>query len=171
MGWRRTSIFWKVLLGFAVSVVALAIMVTRILSNLDTPAESPFRVVRNAEKTYAGLFPEVGYASNLTVLGPGGPPCTSVHACLLDNVLACPEGTGAGWCPKGRYRYNVQSSSRRPPYKDFWLTATPIEWDPKLKSYCMSSDGRVTLGDTQPLKKPYTLTECLALPVDPAHAN
>jgi len=154
-----------------VIVVALAIVISNVLKGLDTKDDSTFRTVHIAEETFAHTYPEIGYARNLTVLGNGRPPCTPSHACLLDNVLACPEGTRAGWCSRGGYRYNVQSNSNRPPYKDYWLTATPIERDPKLKNYCMGSDGRVRVGGSQPLKGPYTLEECLALPIDPTRAN
>ena len=66
---------------------------------------------------------------------------------------------------KSLYRYNIQSSSAKPPYKDYWLTATPIEARSKLKTYCALSNTETRAEQVPPLSQPYTLKECHALPL------
>lgn len=130
------------------------------------------RTINAAEATYAAAYPHFGYAPTLFVLGAGGSQrCDRTHACLLDKVLACPESEGLGWCIKGRYRYNIQSSSKKAPYKDYWVTATPVEADAKLRNYCSGSDSVIRSKAAKPLKVPYTLAECLALPVDSSYPD
>ncbi|HZS26735.1 MAG TPA: hypothetical protein VFB76_05865 [Candidatus Angelobacter sp.] len=110
------------------------------MSGPSTPHASNLRTINTAEVTYATNYEKIGFAPNLPVLGPAPTTrdCGPEHACLLDNVVACPDGIGQGWCVKSGYRYNVQSSSTEPPYKDYWITATPIKADPKLKNYLLN---------------------------------
>jgi hypothetical protein len=122
------------------------------------------RTINTAQVSCATMFEKVGYAPNLTVLGPAGPgECGPQHACLLDPKLTCKEGSGQGWCEYDGYRFNLQSSSSEPPYKDYWVTATPIEANPKLKNYCSAEDAVVRVESAAPLKSPYTREKCFAL--------
>ena|SRR6185312_7464031 len=176
MASSRRHLFWKALLVFVFALVALAIAIPNILMSKyfgpATPAESTFRTINTAEITYAATYPKLGYAPNLSVLG-----CVDIdmnhvnskHACLLDTVVGCPAGIGTGWCVKSGIRYNVQSNSLRPPYKDYWVTSSPVEANPKHKNYCVGPDTVVRSEPARVLTVPYTLAECLALPVDPSY--
>lgn len=168
----------KVLLttGVILLLLALATVLIRVMNGpIVGPAtshSSKIRVIRTAEATYAGSYPKAGFAPNLLMLGGApGDSCGPSRACLLDNLLACPESVGQGWCSVGSYRYNIQSSSKNSPYKDYWLSVTPISrYEPgnkKAKSYCLTSDGNLRSELVTPLLRPYALQECLALPLDP----
>jgi hypothetical protein len=82
----------------------------------------------------------------------------------LIPMLAVPKVQVRGWCVYGGYRFNVQTSSNDPPYKDYWVTATPIEANPKLRNHCSASDAVIRSEQAVPLSRPYTLEECQALP-------
>jgi hypothetical protein len=164
----------KILLS-AAGVIAILLIVVAILnlrkgqmSLPSTPGASTIRTINTSEVTFATDYPAVGYAANLPMLGPADSgTCDSSHACLLDNVVACAAGMGKGWCSKGLYRYNVQSSSSVPPYKDYWVTATPIEARPGRRSYCSYSDAVMRSEPGVSRSHPYTLEECRDLPRDP----
>jgi hypothetical protein len=160
-------------------ILLLLVLATVLIRVMNGPIIGPvtshstqIRVIRTAEATYAHAYPKVGFAPNLTMLGGvPGDSCGPSHACLLDNLVACPEIVGQGWCSKGNYRYNVQSSSKSSPYKDYWLSVTPISrYEPgykEAKSYCLTSDGKLRSELVTPLVRPYALQECLALPLEP----
>jgi hypothetical protein len=134
------------------------------------PGAQVVRTLNTAEITYATTYPEQGYAPDLATLGPGRPEATNTgcqgpttaHACLIDARVGCNAGSTA-WCVSGPYRYSIQSSSSKPPYRDYWITATPIEARPEHKNYCSASDLVVRSEQSLPLSRPYTLAECLAL--------
>src|SRR6202020_1520964 len=129
----------KKIFGVIGLLLLLTIILLRLFSSFKNPTTrraSVIRTIHTAEATYHTSYPPVGYAPNLWVLGPADSRnCDSSHACLLDAVVSCSTGTGQGWCRKGLYRYNIQSSSTKAPYKDYWLTATPIDATSKLRSY------------------------------------
>jgi len=68
----------------------------------ESSAVSAMRTITTAQISYNATYPDIGYASALSVLGPGsGSDCTtagaatSTNACLIDNVLQ--SGTKAGY--------------------------------------------------------------------------
>jgi hypothetical protein len=165
----------KILLSTAGTIALLLVLAIAVLnlrpgrmSGPTTPVASTIRTINTSEVTFASIYSAVGYAPNLSVFGPADSGnCDSSHACLLDNIIACSVGTGQGWCRKGLYRYNVQSSSSKPPYKDYWVTATPIEAKPGMRSYCSLSDAVMRSEPGVSRIHPYTLQECRNLPYDP----
>jgi len=172
---ERKRIFIGVALAMAV-LLALAIVIPNLqrsrMSGPPTPGASTVRTLNTSEITYATTYPLQGYAPNLAVLGPDAADysqCrpTQTRACLVDPKLACPSGIGTAWCRDGLYRYNIQSSSTEPPYKDYWITATPVQANPKFRNYCSLSDAVMRSEQGVPLSRPYTLEECQALSYDP----
>jgi len=167
----------KIVLGAVAILLALAMVAlpnllrSRMTADPASPAAAGVWYVctiNTSQVMYFTTYEKVGYAPNLAVLGPAeNGQCNPEHACLLDSVIACPQGTDQEWCTKGLYRYNVQSSSTEPPYKDYWVTATPIKASPNLKNYCSTEDAVIRIESGTPLKRPYTRDECLAVPPDP----
>jgi hypothetical protein len=166
----------KVFVGAAATVAVLLVLDIavlkfqgpRIAPGHGSEPASTVRTINTAEVTYATHYAKIGYAPNLSLLGPAGSgncDSTSRRACLLDSVTACPEGIGLAWCVKGNYRYSIQSSSAEPPFEDYWTTATPVRKDPKLsqRNYCSGPDAIVRSEEGPPLSRPFTLTECFAL--------
>jgi hypothetical protein len=165
----------KILIGAGVTIVvllALAIVIPNLLrSRMHSPAPgaSMVRTINTSQVTYSTTYPDQGFASNLAVLGPDVPDYSQCHAsptraCLLDQKVGCAAGIGTAWCVYGAYRFSVQSSSTEPPYKDYWITATPVHANPELKNYCSLSDAVVRWEQAAPLSRPYSLEECQALP-------
>ncbi|MCU1333785.1 MAG: putative Pilin, type [Candidatus Angelobacter sp.] len=165
----------KIIRGTAVTLgilVALAIIIPNVqrarMSQGGNPGASMLRTINTSEVMYAANYEKVGYAPNLGILGPAnrGEECGRSHACLLNSVTSCPEGTGQGWCVKDSYRYNIQSNFTEPPYRDYWATATPIRPNKNLKNYCSGPDAVIRSQHAAPLSRPYTLAECLGLRED-----
>src|SRR6266567_9282250 len=169
----------KILIGAGVTIVvllALGIVIpnlfrSRMIGDHGMPGASMVRTINTTQVTYSTYYPDQGFAPNLAVLGPDVPDysqcnATQTRACLLDQKVGCSSGVGTAWCEDGRglYRYNLQSSSTKPPYRDYWITATPVHANPGLKNYCSLSDAVVRWERAAPLSRPYTLEECQALP-------
>ncbi len=144
-----------------------------------------------AQTTYTTNFPDAGFAPNLAVLGGWSHEhdcleSSPARACIIDNILGCPEGVGKEWCSyTNGYRYNIQRTSPSAPDQDYWITATPIDAKPvaverswsdwlfhrpvrykPLKNYCASGEASVRSEEGPPLTVPYTQAQCARLPLD-----
>jgi hypothetical protein len=169
----------KIFIGLAVAMAVLLALVIVIpnlqrsrMSGSPTPGASMVRTLNTSQIVYSTTYPDQGDAPNLAVLGshiPDYSQChpTQTHACLVDAKVACPSGIGTIWCSNGLYRYNIQSSSTESPYKDYWITATPVQANRKFRNYCSLSDAVMRSEEGAPLSRPYTLEECQALSYDP----
>lgn len=170
---RLPALGWRIALGCAVVSLALGFLSNMLMqqTSMITLPPSTLRAIATAEATFRRDYPGMGYAPKLSALGPPSRDrtrCSPQHACLLDSLVACSGGSGTGWCEKSGYRYNVQSSSPQPPYKDYWVTATPIRpQQPGSKNFCESEDGQIRSESAAPLNRPYMRAECLAVPPDP----
>ena len=159
-----------------VSYFAFVIVVTYLTrraalsSGHGAEPQQTLHTLATAEITYATMYPSVGYAPNLAALGPSrdcGAVQEALHACLLDAGTGCEQGIGQQWCIHGRFRYNVQSSSSKPPFSDFWVTAIPLERGPELRNFCYTNNPWSMRSEPSVLRtKPLTLEEFLALPKD-----
>ncbi len=172
MSSKANSLLLKTALGTVAILLFIAILIPNLLKSRGTFDPPPYgagawnvRTINTAEITYSITYVKTGYAPNLAALGPAeSGSCDPIHACLLDSLIACPGGIHQNWCIKDGYRFNVQSSQAEPPYKDYWVTATPLHADPRLKNYCSASDVVVRAQEAAPRNEPYSLEECLALP-------
>src|SRR6476469_9032944 len=111
----------ELLIVVAIILIIAAIAIPNLLrskmSASDSAAASTLRTLNTAQVTFATAYPQVGYASTFTLLGPNTTPgtCDSVAgACLIDNVLAA---TALGPNAKGGYQYSmvVTTSTGTPP--------------------------------------------------------
>ncbi|HLJ26173.1 MAG TPA: hypothetical protein VKY85_05645 [Candidatus Angelobacter sp.] len=149
-------------------------------------AAATLRTLNTAEATYSLTYPDVGYATDLATLGPPkglrSDICTpdSKHACLLDQVLGCPQGTGEEWCVKDGHRYNVQGVKVSATDGRYWITATRLRDEPvkhswlwiagtsdqiaiSRRNYCSLDDAVVRVGEGPPLALPFRELECAHL--------
>ena len=131
-------------------IAAIAIpnlMRARIAANQSAGA-STVRTINTAEYTYATTYPSMGYAPNLTTLGPNGVDCTvpanvtSTAACLIDNVL------GTTPFKKGAYLYTITSSTATTPIPDYFITAISLTKTAATRDYCANTDAVVRFQTT-----------------------
>ena len=130
----------ELLIVVAIILIIAAIAIpnllrSRIAAN-ESSAVGSLRTLNTAEVTYASTYPDVGYATSFTQLGPATGTPTSATAGLLDNVLAC----GAGPCKKSGYSFSLGVDGAAPP-KGYIATAVPGSINTSgVKSFCSSAD-------------------------------
>ena len=148
-------------------IAAIAIpnlMRARIAAN-ESAGASTVRTLNTSEVTYSTTYASMGYAPDLTTLGPNGVDCsvpgnvTATSACLIDSVLGC----GAGPCPKGAYNYKITATAAVP-VPDYFITATSLGQALAKKDYCSITDAvvrfQVTAATPAPVASP---TACAGL--------
>ena len=108
----------ELLIVVAIILIIAAIAIPNLMRSKmaanEASAISSMRSINTAQVAYNATYPDMGYSTALTVLGPpsGSASCvnnndaTSANACLLDNVLS--SGTKAG------YYFKIASSSSTP---------------------------------------------------------
>ena len=99
----------ELLLVVAIILIIAAIAIpnllrSRIAAN-EASAVGSIRTINTAEIIYASAYPNVGFASSLTKLGPdsAGAGGTSASSGLIDSVLGC----AAQPCTKSGYSFKV----------------------------------------------------------------
>jgi prepilin-type N-terminal cleavage/methylation domain-containing protein len=118
----------ELLIVVAIILIIAAIAIpnllrSRIAAN-EASAVGSLRTINTAQVTYASTYPSVGFATSLTMLGPGAAACgtaNSVNSCLIDNVLGC---TGGGNCNKSGYVFSTNGSGS--PVSYYSSGANPI---------------------------------------------
>jgi type IV pilus assembly protein PilA len=154
-------------------LIMAAIAIPNLLrARMNANSANAFATVRTLitnEIVYSTTYPTNGYAPDLATLGPGSnASCpdqgNSKNACLIDSVLGNPSCTGASWCVKGAYQYNIQSPERAAPFTDFVISAVPVNAAAASRAFCASSDAVVRSEElTRPRSHPYSQRECAAL--------
>lgn len=118
----------ELLIVVAIILIIAAIAIPNLMRSKmaanEASAVNSLRTISTAQIAYAASFPDIGYASSLSALGPpGGSSCmgsgaaTSTNACLVDSVLQ--SGTKAGYV-------FVVSSVNSAPTTRFTVTSDPI---------------------------------------------
>jgi len=103
------------------AIVTPALLRTRISAN-EASAVAVLRSIRSAQLQYSQFYPTVGFADNITKLGPPAPgqAPSSSQANLLDFVLGCSNQP----CLKSGYLFAVDQTSGTP-INAFRVTAVP----------------------------------------------
>src|SRR4051812_46557318 len=103
----------ELLIVVAIILIIAAIAIpnllrSRIAAN-ESSAVGSMRSINTAQVTYASSYPDVGFGSNLTVLGPpsSGGNVSSSAAGLVDNVLGCASQP----CNKSGYKFSVSGTT------------------------------------------------------------
>jgi type IV pilus assembly protein PilA len=146
----------ELLIVVAIILIIAAIAVpnylnARMAANESSAVQS-MRAIQSALTAYASTYSGIGYAAQLSNLGPGAAlPCVSIptNACLIDSVLA--SGAKAGYI----LTY-VQDASSTP------SVAYTLNADPSLRG----STGHRSFYSDQPGVIRFNLT-ALASPTDP----
>ncbi len=103
----------ELLIVVAIILIIAAIAIpnllrSRIAAN-ESSAVGSVRSVNTAQVTYASTYPDVGFATTLSQLGPVSTPGaapTSTNAGLLDGVLGCANAI----CGKSGYNFTLNAN-------------------------------------------------------------
>ncbi len=120
----------ELMIVVAIILIIAAIAIPNLLRSRmaanESSAISSLRTVTTAQIAYSATYPDVGYASSLTVLGPPtGSACqaagsaSSTNACLIDNVLQ--QGTKSG------YSFAISGTTGSPVIVSYSVNANPIQ--------------------------------------------
>jgi type IV pilus assembly protein PilA len=111
----------ELLIVVAILLILAAIAIPSFLDSKmranEASAVGSLRQIGTAQSTYSITYPDVGYATALSDLGPGT-PTTSTTAGLIDDVLGCAGTT----CKKSGYGFTFATGTGF-----YSLTATPIK--------------------------------------------
>jgi prepilin-type N-terminal cleavage/methylation domain-containing protein len=160
----------ELLIVVAIILIIAAIAIPNLLrariSANDSAAAATIRTINTAEVTYSTTYVTAGYADTLVKLGPDVAGCVApvaATACLIDNVLACTTGGGAG-CPKGGYKYFLTAAVAGPPVADYTASAGPLGNSTGSKNFCSNPDAVVRFNaSTTVLAAPAKLAECATI--------
>ena len=128
----------ELLIVVAIILIIAAIAIpnllrSRIAAN-ESSAVGSIRTLNTAEVTYASTYPDVGYATSFTQMGPTTTTPTSTAAGLIDNVLSC---STSGPCKKSGYQFTIAADTT----KAYLLIAKPGTINTTgVKQFCSSAD-------------------------------
>jgi hypothetical protein len=131
----------------------------------EASAVASLRTINTAQITYGMAYPERGFATTLTKLGPNPAQAqkpTEDHAGLMDESLAGDHCTADGWCTKSGYRFHLEGVCKTKPCKEYVVTATPVANSTAgVRNFCSTSDGRIRIQPTSgTLTTALTVVEC-----------
>ena len=142
--------------AFFIPTVLITVAITipnlihaRISAN-EASALSTVRTLSTAEATYQASNPTVGYAADISTLGP--------------DAGTVAQNCAGQWCTKNGYRYSIQADDKQP-HESFVITAVPMQPDRTgTKNFCASIDGVVRYErSASDRTTPYTADDCAAL--------
>ena len=135
----------------------------------EAAARATMHTLNTDEAIYSNQYVTPGFAPNLATLGPGpSGSCngegSAANACLLDNVLGNAACTGATWCTKDHYKYNIQCIAKAPTCADYVISAIPIDSTAGRRNFCSVSDGVLRSESARSRRSaPFTVETCQAL--------
>ena len=136
----------ELLIVVAIILIIAAIAIPNLLRSKmaasDSAAAETIRLLNTAQFTYSTNFPQIGYASTFTALGPNAAPptCDSTGFCVIDSVIAA---TPNGPSPKGGYQYWLAPAAPTAAgtIPDYAFTAEPQNLNTTgTNVYCTTSD-------------------------------
>lgn len=136
----------ELLIVVAVVLILTAIAVPQLLrakiAANESSAVASVRSLHTAELEYAQLYPTIGFADDLSKLGPpmGGASPSSLHANLLDFLLGC----AAQPCLKTGYKFSVDQISGTP-VDSFRVIAVPsTPGSTGIRGFCGAQQGVIS---------------------------
>ena len=131
----------ELLIVVAIILIIAAIAIPNLLrarmAANESSAVASVRTVNTAMVTYNSTYPTVGFATNLTALGPNASPCVpaQANACLIDSVLA--GGIKSG------YSF-VAANAGAAPAVQYYVAGTPVAPNQSgVRSFCSYEDAVV----------------------------
>jgi len=145
----------ELLIVVAIILIIAAIAIpnllrARIAANESSAVQS-IRTINTSEVTYQSQFPNIGFASTLSQLGPqaasGCTTPTSAQACLLDWVLSTATAAAT---PKSGYYFTVPGTvSAGGIFIDYTINGNPASYGQTgVRAFCSNSDGVIRYNST-----------------------
>jgi hypothetical protein len=126
------------------------------------------RAIAADEAKYRALYPSLGYAPSLSVLGSCAGKPTAQYACLTLIDPSCSTARSGEWCTDGQYKYSIVGigCNSNSPCADFVLSAAPVNPQSGTSILCVTSDGEVHFRQGKELPDPIALPkECHSWPL------
>jgi type IV pilus assembly protein PilA len=135
MNTQRGFSLIELLIVVAIILIIAAIAIpnlirSRIAAN-ESSAVYSIRAINTAQVAYSSTFPTVGFADNLTKLGPSAGPPTVNAAGILDDVLGC----AAQPCQKSGYRFAIGGTAGAP-VSVYSVTGLPVSPSSGRRGFC-----------------------------------
>ena len=163
---REVSRSQSVDIGATMIIAAIAIpnlLRARIAAN-EASAVAMVRTANTAQITYAGAFPEKGYAPSLASLGPDPLHATNYtpqHAGLIDSTLGSPSCTAGAWCVKSGYQFTMHTScTLQQRCREYVVVAIPVSTNTGIRSFCSTSDAVVRVQNSPAATTPISARQC-----------
>ena len=140
-----------VAIPFILIIAAIAIpnlLRARISAN-EASAVGSIRTINTAEVTYASMYPQAGFSTDLEKLG-GPTPCNAspATACLIDQVLASGERVGY------KFTYEAQDSKGDKVMDTYFVRAVPIgQGQTGVRSFCSDESGVIRSSSSETCTK------------------
>ena len=148
-----------------VSAMAIPNLLRARMAANEASAVASLRTINTAQITYGGAYPERGFATALTKLGPNPADAqkpTEDHADLIDESLARDHCSADGWCNKSGYRFHLEGVCKTSPCTEYVVTATPsVRNNTGVRNFCSTSDAIIRIQPASgTLTRPPTVVEC-----------
>jgi len=153
--------------GLIVAAIAIPNLLRARMAANEASAIGLLRSVNTAERAYAEIYSERGYAPNLATLGSDSRNLkarSADHAGLMDATLVNESCTVNAWCAKSGYRFRVTTLCKQHPCKDYLVMGTPVDSNTGVRSFCTTSDGVIRYKTDSSPTTPASLTECRTWP-------
>jgi prepilin-type N-terminal cleavage/methylation domain-containing protein len=115
----------ELLIVVAIILIIAAIAIPNLIKSRmqanEASAVASLRTINSAQVSYITQYPTVGYADNLTKLGPANGAPTPTKAGLLDDTLGCASQP----CNKSGYKFAIVNPQFTP-VASYELTAVPL---------------------------------------------
>jgi len=138
----------ELLIVVAIILIIAAIAIPNLLRARiaadEASAVSSVRTINTAQVTFQTSFPNIGYATSLTALGPASAGAcsapTATNACLIDFALA-----SAGSTAKSGYKFGVANgATATTPVTTYIVGAAPATYNQTgIRRFCSVEDAVV----------------------------
>lgn len=150
-----------------VAAVAIPNLIKSKAAANEAGAVGSLRTIVTAQIAYASQYPKLGFAQNLTSLGPdpkGAAAESPAHAGFLDVSLAGPTCSGDIPCIKSGYQFGLTATCKEHRCDGFLAVATPVNTSTGSRSFCATEDGVIRYKIAVQLTARPTIADCKKWP-------
>ena len=162
---RETSLSGGVDAGMVLAGAAIAIpnlLRARMAAN-ESSAVAAIRTANTAQISYSSMYPDRGFAPDLTTLGPdpkGSNQSSADHASLIDATLGNSTCTASTWCTKSGYQFRLTALCKKQSCDEYVVVGSPVSGSTGSRSFCSTSEAVVRFKSGGSLTAPVSVSEC-----------